>query len=93
MSMGKPQSRNSKTSCDVGIQANPFELVPSYGDEELQQAMRLLNAASRQRNEAANEDGGGTELQTLLTDTHRHHREPSFMSESDKLKMLLLPSK
>ncbi|KAH8304771.1 hypothetical protein KR018_010452, partial [Drosophila ironensis] len=38
MSMGKPQSRNSKTSCDVGIQANPFELVPSYGEEELQQA-------------------------------------------------------
>ncbi|KAH8353315.1 hypothetical protein KR084_010256 [Drosophila pseudotakahashii] len=93
MSMGKPQSRNSKTSCDVGIQANPFELVPSYGDEELQQAMRLLNAASRQRNEAANEYGAGTELQALLGHAHRHHREPSFMSESDKLKMLLLPSK
>ncbi|KAH8266632.1 hypothetical protein KR018_004176, partial [Drosophila ironensis] len=92
MSMGKPQSRNSKTSCDVGIQANPFELVPSYGEEELQQAMRLLNAASRQRNEAANEDGGGTELQSLLGHS-RHHREPTFMSESDKLKMLLLPSK
>ncbi|XP_017086923.2 protein smoothened [Drosophila bipectinata] len=92
MSMGKPHSRNSKTSCDVGIQANPFELVPAYGDEELQQAMRLLNAASRQRNEAANEDCGGTELQSLLGHS-RHHREPTFMSESDKLKMLLLPSK
>lgn len=92
MSMGKPQSRNSKTSCDVGIQANPFELVPAYGDEELQQAMRLLNAASRQRNEAANDDCGGTELQSLLGHS-RHHREPTFMSESDKLKMLLLPSK
>lgn len=93
MSMGKPQSRNSKTSCDVGIQANPFELVPTYGDEELQQAMRLLNAASRQRNEAAANDDGGTELQSLLGLSQRHHREPTFMSESDKLKMLLLPSK
>ncbi|XP_017021763.1 protein smoothened [Drosophila kikkawai] len=91
MSLGKPQSRNSKTSCDVGIQANPFELVPTYGDEELQQAMRLLNAASRQRNEAAaNDDGGGTELQSLLG---LSQRQPTFMSESDKLKMLLLPSK
>lgn len=93
ISMGKPHSRNSKTSCDVGIQANPFELVPSYGEDELQQAMRLLNAASRQRTEAANEDFGGTELQGLLGHSHRHQREPTFMSESDKLKMLLLPSK
>ncbi|XP_043662212.1 protein smoothened isoform X2 [Drosophila teissieri] len=93
ISMGKPHSRNSKTSCDVGIQANPFELVPSYGEDELQQAMRLLNAASRQRSEAANEDFGGTELQGLLGHAHRHQREPTFMSESDKLKMLLLPSK
>ncbi|EDX03200.1 protein smoothened [Drosophila simulans] len=93
ISMGKPHSRNSKTSCDVGIQANPFELVPSYGEDELQQAMRLLNAASRQRTESAIEDFGGTELQGLLGHSHRHQREPTFMSESDKLKMLLLPSK
>ncbi|EDW36863.1 GL25919 [Drosophila persimilis] len=99
MSMGKPHSRNSKTSCDVGIQATPFEIanlnIPSYGNEELQQAMRLLNAASRQRNDAANEEGD-TEMQSLLGHNgHRHHRggEPTFMSESDKLKMLLLPSK
>ncbi|KAL7739389.1 hypothetical protein ACLKA6_002457 [Drosophila palustris] len=93
MSTGKPNSRNSKTSCDVGIQANPFEIathtLPTYGNEELQQAMRLLNAASRQRNEMLSEDA--TEMQSLLGP--RHHREPTLMSESDKLKMLLLPSK
>lgn len=93
MSTGKPNSRNSKTSCDVGIQANPFDIathtLPTYGSEELQQAMRLLNAASRQRNEMMSEDA--TEMQSLLGP--RHHREPTLMSESDKLKMLLLPSK
>lgn len=94
MSTGKPNSRNSKTSCDVGIQANPFEIathtLPTYGNEELQQAMRLLNAASRQRNEQNFEDA--TEMQSLLGPRH-HHKEPTLMSESDKLKMLLLPSK
>ncbi|EDW76136.1 uncharacterized protein Dwil_GK15298 [Drosophila willistoni] len=96
---GKPQSRNSKTSCDVGIQANPYEIspithLPNFGNEELHQAMRLLNAASRQRNE---EMATATEMQSLLGVGHhtssRHHKEPTFMSESDKLKMLLLPSK
>ncbi|EDW03985.1 protein smoothened [Drosophila grimshawi] len=96
MSTGKPNSRNSKTSCDVGIQANPFEIathtLPTYGNEELQQAMRLLNAASRQRNELTNEDA--TEMQSLLGHPRvGHHKEPTLMSESDKLKMLLLPSK
>lgn len=93
MSTGKPNSRNSKTSCDVGIQANPFDIathtLPTYGNDELQQAMRLLNAASRQRNEMNSEDA--TEMQSLLGP--RHHKEPTLMSESDKLKMLLLPSK
>ncbi|XP_030384342.1 protein smoothened [Scaptodrosophila lebanonensis] len=90
MSLGKPNSRNSKTSCDVGIQANAYEIAASYGDDELQNAMRLLNAASRQRMESAPEEA--TELQTLLGHNQRH-REPHFMSESEKLKMLLLPSK
>ncbi|XP_017855073.1 protein smoothened [Drosophila busckii] len=94
LSTGKPNSRNSKTSCDVGIQANPFDIAthtlpPVYGNEELQQAMRLLNAASRQRHELCADDA--TELHTLLGP--RQHREPTLMSESDKLKMLLLPSK
>ncbi|XP_060666468.1 protein smoothened isoform X1 [Drosophila nasuta] len=93
LSTGKPNSRNSKTSCDVGIQANPFDIathtLPSYGNDELQQAMRLLNAASRQRNELLSEEA--TEMQSLLGP--RHQKEPTIMSESDKLKMLLLPSK
>ncbi|XP_017856969.1 PREDICTED: protein smoothened isoform X1 [Drosophila arizonae] len=101
---GKSNSRNSKTSCDVGIQANPFEIanhtLPTYGNEELQQAMRLLNAASRQRNEINCDDA--TEMQTLLNPRHHHghhhhhhhhQKEATLLSESDKLKMLLLPSK
>lgn len=94
-STGKPNSRNSKTSCDVGIQANAYEIatqtLASFGEEELENTMRHLNAKNRRKSEHVhNEDAA--EMHLLLPN-NKHHRETNNMSESDKLKMLLLPSK
>lgn len=97
-STGKPNSRNSKTSCDVGIQANAFEIathnLTSYDEDELKLAMRQLNAKSaKQKNDYANEAVDATEMHTLLRNNNKKHRETTLLSESEKLKLLLLPSK
>ncbi|XP_018796507.1 PREDICTED: protein smoothened [Bactrocera latifrons] len=97
-STGKPHSRNSKTSCDVGIQANAFEIathnLSSYEEDELKLAMRQLNAKSaKQKNDYANEAIDATEMNTLLRNNNNKHRETTLLSESEKLKLLLLPSK
>lgn len=97
-STGKPNSRNSKTSCDVGIQANAFEIathnLTSYDEDELKLAMRQLNAKSaKQKNDYANEAVDATEMHTLLRNNNNKHRETTLLSESEKLKLLLLPSK
>lgn len=91
ISVGKPHSRNSKTSCDVGIQANAYEIAATqtYGDDELMLAMRHLNAKNRRRSEMTNDDE--TETHELLS--MGKHRDAIIMSEAEKLKMLLLPSK
>lgn len=91
ISMGKPHSRNSKTSCDVGIQANAYEIAATqtYDDDELLKAMRHLNAKNRKKSEMTNNDDAEThELLPMVK-----HRETIIMSEAEKLKMLLLPSK
>ncbi|XP_055918945.1 protein smoothened [Eupeodes corollae] len=91
ISVGKPHSRNSKTSCDVGIQANAYEIAATqtYGDDELKIALRHLNTKNRRRSEMTNDDDAETlELLPMVK-----HRETIIMSEAEKLKMLLLPSK
>ncbi|XP_017473360.1 PREDICTED: protein smoothened [Rhagoletis zephyria] len=97
LSTGKPNSRSSKTSCDVGIQANAFEIathnLTSYDEDELKMAMRQLNAKGvRQKSEYADEAVDATEMQTLLHNNNKH-KEAMLLSESEKLKLLLLPSK
>uniref|UniRef100_A0A0A1WQ87 Protein smoothened n=1 Tax=Zeugodacus cucurbitae TaxID=28588 RepID=A0A0A1WQ87_ZEUCU len=98
LSTGKPHSRNSKTSCDVGIQANAFEIathnLTTYDEDELKLAMRQLNAKSaRQKNDYADEAIDATEMHTLLRNNNNKHKETTLLSESEKLKLLLLPSK
>ncbi|XP_055858335.1 protein smoothened isoform X2 [Episyrphus balteatus] len=91
ISVGKTHSRNSKTSCDVGIQANAYEIAATqtYADDELMIAMRHLNAKNRRRSEMTNDDDQEThELLPMVK-----NRETIMMSEAEKLKMLLLPSK
>ena len=103
----KPHSRNSKTSCDVGIQANAYEIssqtFESYDDnDELKQAMRIFSNRSKRKSGYEAEMANATELQSLMLQGSNNKaahikssaRETSMiMSESEKLKMLLLPSK
>ncbi|XP_054742762.1 protein smoothened [Anastrepha obliqua] len=96
LSTGKPNSRGSKTSCDVGIQANAFEIAThnlvSYDEDELKLAMRQLNGKNvRQKSDYADEALDATEMHTLLP--NNKHKEAQLLTESEKLKMLLLPSK
>ncbi|XP_037934792.1 protein smoothened [Teleopsis dalmanni] len=79
MSLGKPNSRNSKTSCDVGIQADAYEIAT--------QTMKQLNRKSDYKTEACE----AIEMHSLLNSNR--HKEAMILSESERLKMLLLPSK
>ncbi|XP_067623011.1 protein smoothened [Eurosta solidaginis] len=97
LSTGKPNSRSSKTSCDVGIQANAFEIathnLAPFKDDELKMTKSHLNGKSaRQMCVYAVEATDATEMQTLLQ-TSNKPKEIMVLSESEKLKMLLLPSK
>ncbi|CAD6999496.1 unnamed protein product [Ceratitis capitata] len=97
LSMGKPNSRSSKTSCDVGIQANAFDIathnLAPYDEDEVKLTMRQLNGKSvHQKSDYAENVLEATEMHTLLHNNIRH-KEATLLSESEKLKMLLLPSK
>ena len=100
LSTGKPNSRNSKTSCDVGIQANAFEissqtLPSSYGEGEFEKCMRQINSKSQNHNSNryndCDIDKDGMEMHALLGG--KHNESDVILSEAEKLKMLLLPSK
>lgn len=91
VSMGKPHSRNSKTSCDVGTQANSYEI------ETQTQLTDEYDAVKNDRDDRKDDDEF-TENHELLTPNKRKEstmssRTTLTMSETDKLKMLLLPSK
>lgn len=108
VSMGKNHSRNSKRSCDVGVQTNSHEIatqtVSSYknddGDDE-----EIINTSAVQRIEQHNENSDEdefTESHLLLSHLKKEivtrKREDSLVSnnnisEAEKLKLLLLPSK
>lgn len=100
LSTGKPNSRNSKTSCDVGIQANAFEistqtLQSSFGEGEFEKCMRQINGKSHnQKNNRYNDCNiakDGMEMNALLGG--KNNESDIILSEAEKLKMLLLPSK
>ncbi|XP_073826630.1 smoothened, frizzled class receptor isoform X2 [Musca autumnalis] len=82
-------SGHSKTSCDVGIQADAFDLSNrTSGDEDdLKKCVRKLNH-NNQRRTRYEEDA--YEMQSLVD---KHKNTPLIMSEAEKLKILLLPSK
>ncbi|KAJ6646366.1 Protein smoothened [Pseudolycoriella hygida] len=93
VSVAKTHSRNSKTSCDVGTQANSYEI-------ETQTQLTDEYETTERRNESNDkEDDEFTENNQLLTPNKRKEsaicsrRDTLSMSENDKLKMLLLPSK
>lgn len=96
VSMGKPHSRNSKTSCDVGTQANSYEI------ETQTQLSDDYDAGHRKsERDGKDDDDEFTEQHQLLTPNKKKEsivgmgsrRDTLTMSETDKLKMLLLPSK
>lgn len=94
MSVGK-NSRTSKTSCDVGTQANAYEIATQTMsfDENNDNLMKAIKAGRTGTSRMSDEDDDEyTENHKLLTMPSmvqaQHH-----MSESEKLKMLLLPSK
>lgn len=104
ISTGKPNSRNSKTSCDVGIQTNAFEIAthtlqPSYGEDEFEKRMRQVKNKNRKNNHYNDEDGDGDDdeddQQVLEMHSLLGGKQESavLLSEAEKLKMLLLPSK
>ncbi len=90
VSLGKTHSRNSKTSCDVGTQANSYEI------ETQTQVTYEHETANRK---AERDDDEFTENHQLLAPNKKKEsvigsrRDTLTMSETDKLKMLLLPSK
>lgn len=95
----KTNSRNSKRSCDVGIQANAFEIatqtMSSFDDLDLKSSSRNNFVDTNKLNED-NEDSC-TESHTLLPVKRKEavimgRRDTSAMTESEKLKLLLLPS-
>lgn len=102
-------SRNSKRSCDVGIQANAHEIVSASGgyrkrggDEEnipLEKYSGTESSDGEDNNQDQETDclTAGHVTKIIGTGGGRAHlkkpnREDLIMSESDKLKMLLLPS-
>ncbi|XP_075153385.1 smoothened, frizzled class receptor [Haematobia irritans] len=84
-------SAQSKTSCDVGIQADAFDLSnrTSADEDDLKKYVRKLNE-NNQRRSRYGDDAATFEMQSLMT---KHKDSSLIMSESEKLKMLLLPSK
>ncbi|XP_058062047.1 protein smoothened [Anopheles bellator] len=86
VSIAKTNSRNSKRSCDVGIQTNAHEIAT--------QTMSSFEFSEKAMKNEENEDIY-TENHQLLAIASRKTRDPSEsgMSEAEKLKMLLLPSK
>lgn len=125
LSIGKTHSRGSKTSCDVGIQANAYEIATQTmpfdsGDlnniHNHRDSIRTTTATVKINNDNINDDddddvfndGAGENHQLLPssapvtirkreqsigTTTSMIRRDTLAMSESEKLKMLLLPSK
>lgn len=93
VSLAKTHSRNSKTSCDVGTQANSYEI------ETQTQLTDEYDAAIRKNEREAKDDDEFTENHQLLSPNKKKEsvtacrRDTLTMSEADKLKMLLLPSK
>lgn len=91
-------SRSSKTSCDVGTQANAYEIATQTMsfEENNDNLMKAIKAGRTGTSRLSDEDDDDeyTENHKLLTipsvvqAQQQHH-----MSESEKLKMLLLPSK
>lgn len=93
VSLAKTHSRNSKTSCDVGTQANSYEI------ETQTQLTDEFDAIVKKNERDPQDDDEFTENHQLLTPNKRKEsttvsrRDTLTMSEADKLKMLLLPSK
>uniref|UniRef100_A0A1I8PGR5 Protein smoothened n=1 Tax=Stomoxys calcitrans TaxID=35570 RepID=A0A1I8PGR5_STOCA len=83
-------SGHSKTSCDVGIQADAFDLSnrTSADEDDLKKFVHKLTDNNQCRKSRYEEDA--LEMQSLMG---KHKENSLLMSESEKLKMLLLPSK
>lgn len=90
--ISKANSRNSKRSCDVGIQANAHEIAT--------QTMSSYEFNEKKLKNDENHDIYATENHSLLPKRHdtkgiaiRKREADTSMSETEKLKLLLLPSK
>uniref|UniRef100_A0A1A9WK74 Protein smoothened n=1 Tax=Glossina brevipalpis TaxID=37001 RepID=A0A1A9WK74_9MUSC len=86
-SSDKPNSRTSKISCDVGIQTNTYgieNISDNYDDDK-------ENYDKESKNHIKSEKDKNNERKTLLK--HKPKETIVILSESEKLKMLLLPSK
>lgn len=93
VSVAKTHSRNSKTSCDVGTQANSYEI-----ETQTQLTDEYDGVVRKDERDAKEDDDEFTENHQLLTPNKKKEsigsrRDTLTMSETDKLKMLLLPSK
>lgn len=87
-SQGKLQSRNSKNSCDVAIQADPHEIRYSFEKDDLKKALqsRKRTKSDKENDNYVNEK---TELLPLKTKESSAIITPRG---SDKLMKLLYPS-
>lgn len=90
ISLAKTNSRNSKRSCDVGIQANAHEIatqtMSSYEfNEKKLKNEENIDIYTENHSLLPRGDGKGIVL--------RKREADSSMTETEKLKMLLLPSK
>uniref|UniRef100_A0A1B0AUL6 Protein smoothened n=1 Tax=Glossina palpalis gambiensis TaxID=67801 RepID=A0A1B0AUL6_9MUSC len=88
LSTDKPNSRTSKLSCDVGIQTNTYGIrnISDNDDDEDKE-----NYDKERKNHIKFEKEKNNEKHTLLK--HKPKETIVILSESEKLKMLLLPSK
>lgn len=102
MSVGnKTLSRNSKASCDVGIQANAFDIRSTMAFDDLNGIKAIANGHNDQddRDDDDDDDDDFIESHRLLLANKKNEatvvakKEIAVITDSEKLKMLLLPSK
>lgn len=98
ISMGnKTLSRNSKASCDVGIQANSFDMRSTMAFDDMYSLKAITNG--HKDNDDNDDDDDFIDSHRLLSSSKKNDstivakKEIAEITDSEKLKMLLLPSK
>lgn len=85
----KTQSRNSKASCDIGIQANAYDISSHTRFDDLDR--KVINEKNERNKGDDDDDDVERSIETHKLLSIASHRDMRGMSETEKLKMLLLP--